>query len=279
MGFLLGRLACDLVDKRGLDRFQARVYMCFGVYVLSWSAHMPESRALIERATDAANTAGDLTFALYARKHLATNMLVSGEKLRDVQQQAEQGLAFARKARFGLVVDAFIVQLILVRLLRGLPPDAVSAEDAASGGGRFEQHLARSPHLALPACWYWVYRLQACVVVQDLAGGLAAEAKAERLLWSSRAHIETAEYHLYAALVRAAACDASPPDEQRPHRKALREHQRLITLWAENCRENFATRRALIDAEIARLEGRELEAERLYEEAVRSAREFGLDRK
>src|SRR4029453_5957682 len=46
-------------------------------------------------------------------------------------------------------------------------------------------------------------------------------------------------------------------------------------LWASaaNCPQNFENRASLIGAEIARLEGRELDAERLSEDAIRSAHE------
>jgi signal transduction histidine kinase len=47
-------------------------------------------------------------------------------------------------------------------------------------------------------------------------------------------------------------------------------------LWAENCPENFGNRAALVGAEIARIEGRELDAESLYEKAIQSAREHGF---
>src|SRR6185436_18001413 len=51
-------------------------------------------------------------------------------------------------------------------------------------------------------------------------------------------------------------------------------HYRQLTEWAENCcSENFEHRALLVGAEIARLEGRELDAERLYEAAIQSARE------
>ena len=53
-------------------------------------------------------------------------------------------------------------------------------------------------------------------------------------------------------------------------------HHRQLQEWAGHCPENFANRAALVGAEIARLEGRELDAERLYEQAIRSARENGL---
>src|SRR5205807_4497220 len=83
-------------------------------------------------------------------------------------------------------------------------------------------------------------------------------------------------YHFYAALARAAASDSATPDERREHSGALAEHHKRLALWAENCPENFADRAALVGAEIARLDGRELEAERLYEQAIRAAREQGF---
>jgi hypothetical protein len=38
----------------------------------------------------------------------------------------------------------------------------------------------------------------------------------------------------------------------------------------------YGDKHALVSAEIARIEGRELDAERLYEQAIRSAREHGF---
>ena len=47
-------------------------------------------------------------------------------------------------------------------------------------------------------------------------------------------------------------------------------HQRLLQ-WAGNCPDNFESRAVLVGAEIARLDGRELDAQRLYEQAIKSA--------
>ena len=59
----------------------------------------------------------------------------------------------------------------------------------------------------------------------------------------------------------------------REHVEALTAHHTQLAEWAENCPENFQHRAALVGAEIARIEGRELDAERLYEAAIRSAQE------
>ena len=53
-------------------------------------------------------------------------------------------------------------------------------------------------------------------------------------------------------------------------------HHRQLQIWAEHCPENFENRAALVGAELARLEGRDLDAERLYEQAIRSARANGF---
>jgi PAS domain S-box-containing protein len=88
--------------------------------------------------------------------------------------------------------------------------------------------------------------------------------------------VELSEYHFYAALGRAARCDTAAAEERPQHLDALASHLDQIAVWAGNCPATFANRAALVGAELARLEGRELDAERLYEEAIRSAREHGF---
>ena len=72
----------------------------------------------------------------------------------------------------------------------------------------------------------------------------------------------------YGALSHAASCDAAHPVQFRQHVEALTGHHKLLVQWAENCPENFENRAALVGAEMARLDGRVLEAEQLYEKAI-----------
>ena len=66
------------------------------------------------------------------------------------------------------------------------------------------------------------------------------------------------------------------PTRRQQHFEALTAHHGQLEVWAENCPENFENRAALVGAEIARIEGRELDAERLYEQAIRSSRANGF---
>src|ERR1700733_13728472 len=274
--FRFGQLGFELVERGGLVRFKARVYMSFGNLVNPWTKHVRTGRSLVRRAFNTANEMGDLTFAAYSCNNLITNLLASGEPLPDIQREAEAGLAFARKIRFGLVVDIITSQLRLILTLRGLTPAFNSFNDAQFVEARFEQHFEADPRLALPSCWYWIRKLQARFYAGDYESAIKAELQAQRLLWTSPSFFEVAEYRFYAALARAAYCNQDSADQRPLHLEALAAHLRQLEIWAHHCPENFANCTALIGAEIARIEGRPLDAERLYEESIRLAREQGF---
>ena len=143
-----GQLACDLVERRGLDRFKARVYINFGGLVIPWTQHLPTSHPLMRRAIEVANASGDLTFVVYSSHMLTTHLLISGEPLGDVQREAENGFAFARQIGSSPLAERFTGQLMLIRTLRGLEHDVVSLDDAGHGDDWFETHLDEKPHLA-----------------------------------------------------------------------------------------------------------------------------------
>ncbi len=205
-----------------------------------------------------------------------TNLLASGDPLADVEHEVENALEFVGKVRFGLISDVITAQHRLVRMLRGLTPDFNSFNDAEFDESRFEQRLDRNPRLVVAASRYWIRKLQACVYAGDGASAVAAASKAASLLWTVPSQVELSEYHFYAALGRAARCDTAAAEERPQHLEALVSHLDQIAVWADNCPATFANRAALVGAELARLEGRELDAERLYEEAIRSAREHGF---
>ena len=275
-GFRFGRLGYELVEKRGLKRYQARTYMSFGNIVTPWAKHALGGRDLVRRAFDAAYRIGDLTFAAYSWNELITNFLTVGDSLAEVQPEAENGLAFARRARFGLVIDIITAQVQLIRTLRGLIPKFGCFNDEDFDEIRFEHHLASNPVLGLPEFWYWARKLQARFLANDYTSAVEASLNAQRLLWTSPSQFETAEFRFYGALSHAASWDSSSPHDRQGHFEALAAHHRQLEMWAEHCPENFENRAALVGAEVARIEGRDVDAMRLYERAIRFAHSNGF---
>jgi hypothetical protein len=74
------------------------------------------------------------------------------------------------------------------------------------------------------------------------------------------------DYFYYTALTVAALYENASADEQTGWRKLLTAHRQRLQEWAENYPPTFGDKHALVSAELARLEGRDLDAMRLYEE-------------
>ncbi len=276
VAYRFGQLGYDLVEARGLTRFQARTLMDFGGSVLPWTRHVLAGRDLLRRAFEAANKVGDLNYAAYCGNQLNTNLLTAGDPLAEVEREAQRGLAFAEKMRFGLVIDFISSQLGLIRTLRGLTPTFGCLDDDRFDEGRIERRFSGNPDLAFAECFYWIRKLQARFFAGDYASALAASSRAQRVLWSSPSQLETVEYHFYGALSRAASCDSAAAGERQQHLEALAAHHKQLELWAANCADNFENRAALVGAEMARIEGRDVDAMHLYEQAIRSAHANGF---
>ena len=81
-GFRFGQLGLDLVEQRGLTRYQARTYLCVGALVIPWTIHPASGRELVRRAFDAAYRVGDLAFVGYGFHVSITMSLAVGDSSR-----------------------------------------------------------------------------------------------------------------------------------------------------------------------------------------------------
>ena len=269
-GFRLGKVGYELVERRGLKRFQARTYLLFAFHLIPYAQHVRDARDFLHRAFEIANKVGDLVFmGWYRGLCLTENLLATGDPLVEVQREAERGLAFAQKGQLGHVVSIIQTHLELVRTLRGLTRKFGSFDDEEFGDARF----AGNPNSALFEWLYCMRKVRAHFHAGDYASAIEAATRAQRHKASGYIY-QVVDLRFYSALSHAAVCDTA--DQREAHFAALSAHHRQLEIWAEQCPENFENRAALVGAEIARLEGRDVDAMRLYQQGIRSARVNGF---
>jgi PAS domain S-box-containing protein len=276
VGFRFGRLGYELVERRGLNRFRARTYMAYAVSVLSWTTQLRTARDLLQRAFDAADTAGDLTYGAFSWHHRIANFLAAGDPLVDVQAEAEQGLQFVKSACFGLEIDVIATQLAFIRTLRGSTSTFGCFDSEGFDERSIERRLCQDTRLAFAEFRYWTRKLQARFFAGEYVSAIDASLRAQRLLWTSPSSLESADAHFYGALSHAASCDATQPVLYQQHFASLIAHHEQLLVWTTDCPQNFEDRAALVGAEIARLEERPLDAMDLYERASLAARTNGF---
>ncbi|NUT78734.1 AAA family ATPase [Pseudomonas sp. C1C7] len=268
-GQRFGQLGCELVEKRGLEKYVPRTFLCFSLFVERWIQPVGTCRATLSRVFEVASRIGDIPFASFACNSLYSNLLFTGEPLAGLQSEAEHGLAFSRKVQFGMVTAFIENQLALIRTLRGSTPRFGVLEDPQFSERNIESRLPKSSRVY--ACWYWIRKLQARYLAGDYESARHAAAQAESLLWTTHTFIEEAEFYFYSALAHAACCDGTAAGEQAQALAAMVASHRQLEIWTGQCADNFASRLALVGAEIARVEDRPVEAEHLYEQAIEQA--------
>ena len=283
-GYRFGKLAVDLVEKYAFIDYKAKLYLATGL-VSFWTQPLETSIDFLRTTFDSGIETGDLMFACYSWDNLLPAFLVRGDQLDEVWRESEKGLAFARKIKFRDVADIIVSQQRFIANMQGRTAsfstfsgaqfDGATIDQVAFDEAVFEAQLTED-RMATMVCWYWILKAQARFMSGDYEVAIAAAGKAKELLWASEGFIQILDYHYYTALAIAAICEKLPPKRRSALRIQLAAHCEQLQEWAENYPPTFGDKYALVSAEIARIEGRALDAMQLYEQAIQSAQENGF---
>src|SRR5258705_2630226 len=272
--YRFAKLGCDLFENHSFIAYQAKAYVSMGIAAL-WTQPIATAIDFNRMAFRTATETGDLTSACYSMFRSVSILLLRNDPLDVVWRESEKSLDFLRKAAFRDMADAVVSEQRFITTMQGRTATFSSFSDAQFDEAAFEAELT-GDRMSLVICWYWIVKLKTRFLSGDHAEALAAAHKAKALLWSSAAQIQLLDYFYYTALTVAALYENASADEQSGWRDLLTAHREQLREWADNYPPTFADKHALVSAEIARLEGRDADAMRLYEQAIRSARDHGF---
>ena len=273
-GYRFSRLACDLVEKYGFIEYQARVYLA-----MSLTAHWTEpigsaiefNRLAYKRATES----GDLTFAAHTNHQYLKCLLLRNDSLDVVWRESERVLDAAHDAEFRDAEDLILNEQRFVAAMQGRTPAFTASGDPEGDEEVYEATLTDS-RMPLMVCLYWTLKLKARFLFGDLAGALEALRRARRLVRSFIATIGQLDYSFYSALTVTALFESGSDEERSQWREHLAAQRDQLREWAETYPPTFADKYTLVLAEIARIEGRDVDAMGLYEQAIHLTRENGF---
>jgi GAF domain-containing protein len=273
-GYRFGKLACSLVDKHGFAESKMRAYLGMA-RVVPWTRPIATAVDFVRRAFRAGIETHERSYACFTCIDLVTDLLLQGVHLDQVWSESEKGLNFARKAKFRDAVDFITSQQQFIQNMRGQTVSFASFSDDRFDEGAFESQLAED-RMSTMVCYYWIFKLQARFISGNYDAAIAAAQKAKALLWSAEANIQSLNYCYYSALTLAAIYDMAGPQRQAEALEELKRSLEQLREWSDNCPETFVDKYTLVSAELARIQGRELDAMRLYEDAIQAARRHGF---
>ena len=272
--YQFAKLACKLVEKHNFVACQAKVFHAAGT-VAFWTQPIVTAIDFMRAAFRAATETGDLTFACYGLYQIITGLLLRNDPLDEVWRESQLALDFIQEAKYGDPAEIVRSQQRFIANMQGRTATFSTFSDAQFDESQFEARLT-ADRMSLMVCFYWILKLKARFLSGDYAEALAAADKAKPLLSIATAQIQLLDYFYYTALTVVAVHEGSLAGAQSRWRDVLATHQEQLREWADNHPATFIDKYALVSAEIARLEGRDVEAMRLYEQAIRSAHDHGF---
>jgi predicted ATPase/signal transduction histidine kinase len=272
-GYRFAKLGFDLVQRHGFVAYLAKAHLQMKIACL-WTRSLDEALAHCRAAFESARESGDVAIECFACSEAVLTMIARGDRLADVEREIAHGLGVVRRAGFDDVAELIVGLDRLVRALGGKSRDIASFDDDRFSEAEFESRLAwdRMPTLVF---YYLVVKLMARFIAGDDEAALAAGERAGPFLWAGLFATQSYWFHVFHALALAATCDRLPPLEREQALAALAGHEARLRQWAEANPATFHSDHRLVCAEIARVGGQP-EAARLYDEAIRSARDQGF---
>jgi PAS domain S-box-containing protein len=289
-GYRLARLAGELAERHNVLLDMARVGDTMAL-AASWTEPLTPVIDCWRKAYSRGLEAGDVYFACYSAGHIGMHLLVRGHSLQNDADECGAYLEVARRTGFRDGIDMIIPTERAIACLRGLTRGLADFSDEEFEESGFASALTDS-RMVVIGWYYWTRKIMLRFMAADYRGALAAADRIHAELWpeNARGRRRSApgssrkssaglhlDYHYYSALALAARMEETSAGERGPLRELLEAHHRQLGIWARETRSpTFADKHVLVAAEIARLDGRDLEAQRLYEDSIRLAHENGF---
>ena len=266
-----GALATRLMTDTFMNPTDQSVfYLMIGSSIRHWSRHLKYGSQDYRDAYEIGLRSGNLQYAAYAFGHNMYCRFYQGVSLGELMLESQHSLEFSRTRLNQWAVDLLEGGMHLFGQLSGEAPSFAGYESWAEEEylGRVEEH-----HNIQVVCIYKVIKACCLLLLGDHQGALALSDEAEPLIYTvgTQGLLPWPEHVFARFLIRTALYSQAGPDLKAAWRRELDRTTDRLRIWADNCPDNFRHKYLLAAAELARIDGRPLEAVQLYDEAIEAA--------
>ncbi|MCB9749019.1 MAG: AAA family ATPase [Myxococcales bacterium] len=260
-----------------LERFQnpsssVKVTFVTALFINSWVKPFSEVRKQLHEVYLQGFQIGEHSFALYAGVKKVTFSLLEGMNLRMVAETADT--MFPQVQRLGELdgIGMLTAMKRAISCLRGELPAAPSFSGPEFDERGFERELHESSvHQPQAIFYFHLFKGMTLYLFGQHGEARRHFGELELRLETMLSQPVLVDFHFYYALNELAERAAGSGRQRRADRIVSRS-VRLLRKWAESCPENFGARSQLLEAERARVLGRQGEALMRYNRALERAR-------
>jgi class 3 adenylate cyclase len=276
LGLEFGKLAVAMNDRFDDIALKSRVIYVYAMFVHHWSNHWSSMTPWFRKGIEFGYQSGDLLYLAYS----AQDCIIWDPKLdlETAEREHENYMNIVRDCAYQDSLDSGTLFLQMQRNFLGLTEGPYSLNDADFDEQRCLDGMRQRKFMTGLAN-YHIYKAEICFFHGNVAEALRHVREQDRLIASAMSLPQLVRFYIVAFVTLAACMPAMSAAERKDTRRRMNADLKRMISWAAHCPDNFLHLQVLMQAELARLDGRADAALRLYEKAIEAAHksEFSRD--
>jgi len=271
LGYEFGKLGLKMSDSYNDLIQKCRGRFIYVAFLVHWQKHLNLSETVMTEGYQFGLNCGDFQYAAYNLSFGTANLFYQGYTLPILEKKLDGFMRFALKAQHQMSIDTIQSFQLAIENLRDRTTNRLSFDTNHINEMEFLKRCFERNTSS--ACYLVILKAQILYLAGEYEQALERILLAKRILNYIRGTIASAEFNFYYSLI---LCALYPKelDKQSDYLSQILENQQQMKMWMENCEDNFEHKYLLVEAQLAEIDNRVIDAMSLFDQARDSAIKF-----
>jgi len=271
-GYQFGQLALKLLERFKDRTFKARTYAMYKLFIKHWNEPLRETSSFCLEAYQSGIETGDLEYAASAMAGYAYAFYLSGAELMDAKKQMAKAIAVTSQVQQEAYLHwtQIYMQAILNLMGQANNPCRLIGE-VYDEEKMMPVHLAAKDRTAMMHAYS--HKLPLCYLFQEFQQAVENADEFEEYAANAGSSFILPTAYFYDTLARLAVYSNASEAEREEILRKVAAKQEKMELWAKQAPMNFLHKFYLVEAEHARVLGKDKDAREYYDRAITLAHE------
>ncbi|MEG5030126.1 AAA family ATPase [Microcoleus sp. AT8-B1] len=271
-GFEFGKLALNIVDLFNANYLKTKVYYTVGVHIIHGKHHVKETIPLLKEGYARGLETGELELG-YSAKEISQYSYLIGREIAGLEQEvATYCNALVQFKQEAALNYTKIVHQALLNLLGRSENPCQFVGNAYNEETMLPFHIQANDRNGLH--YFYFHKLLVCYLFGETEQALENARQAEQYLDAVMGMLNVPIFYFYDSLARLGVCsDVGSSQEKQEHLQKVRSNQEILHKWAHHAPMNFSHKCYLVEAELFRVLGENVQAMEAYDRAIFLAKE------
>ena len=271
-GFEFGQLALNIVDLFNANYLKTKVFYTVGVHIIHGKHHVKETLPILKEGYAIGLETGELELG-YSAKEISQYSYLIGREIAGLEEEvATYCNALVQFKQESALNYTQIVHQALLNLLGRSENPCKFVGDAYNEETMLPFHIQANDRNGLHYLYF--HKLLVCYLFGETEQALENARQAEQYLDAVTGMLNVPMFYFYDSLARLGVCtDVGSSEEKQEHLQKVKSNQEILYKWAHQAPMNFSHKFHLVEAELFRALGENVQAMETYDRAIFLAKE------